>query len=509
MSRRPWSAVVGAPASTRRSSLVFGAAMVASTVGQAAWLVAGARVFTGSGFGTALTALAIYGVLQIVVDNGASFHGARLAARSDLGARDREELAHARVQLALAGAVAGLLVAAVGGAALLVAFAPFALALALFAVLNVWESYGEGRVVPYATYLVLRSAVPALVIGGVAIAGAGLPVAAVGLCEIAAVALAGAGAGRWLLPRGRPRIRSRTWRSVFDIGAPSLVWQYDFAVATILLGVSGRTSAAAVCGVTLRLLSGVQGVSGAVLAALFPRLARSVAPAGGDLRASRLTAWGIVWFSHATVLATAIAAPLLVRAFLDTSGSREQTTLVLGVGGAAAAGLVLQQSFIMVAGGRERRLLRAFASGAGVITLVGVLAAAAGGRDAATIAVAGFVAGQVLTLWLLLRGDRGQARDAGGALLAAGGAAIPGLALGLALAGDRRAELAAWIAAASVAFAAAGAVRLRRRARDEQARQDDQRGDVDDRIGEVQEDVEVERERDRGREVGVDPDDGH
>lgn len=443
--------------STRRSSLTFGAAMVASNLAQAAWLIAGARVFSDTGFGTALTAQAMYGVLQIVVDNGAGFHGARLAARRDLEAQSRNELAHARLLLALVGSVAGLLIASVGGGTLLLAFAPFTAGLCLFAVLNIWEPYGEGRVLPYAIYLVLRSVVLAVVVGAFAIIDAGLPVAAVGLCEVAAVTITGIGFAQWLLPRGASRVRRRTWRSLFDIGFPALITQYNFAVTTIVLGVSGRTSAAAVSGVTFRLLSGVQGVNGAAVAAIFPRLARSKAPEGGDLRASRLAAWGIVAVSYLAVLATAIAAPLLVFGFLATSAEAEQATLVLGAGGAASAGLVMHQSFSLLARGLERRLLRSFAMGAAVITLAAAVAAISGGEGGLLIAAGGFVVGQVLTLSLLFRGAAtgGEERRANRALLAVAGGVIPCIAVALALSGEHRIWIAATLAAISAVIAAA------------------------------------------------------
>lgn len=450
--------------STRRSSLVFGGAIVIGNLGQAAWLVAGARVFDAGSFGIALTAQAMYGVLQIVVDNGAGFHGARLAARDDLHGDRRNELAHARLILALGGGLVGLLVAGIGGIELVRAFAPFAGALCLFALLNVWEPYGEGRMLPYATYLVLRSVVLAGVVGAVALAGGSLPLEVIGLCELGAIAASGVALGGWLLPSGRPRVLRRTWRSIFDIGSQALIVQYNFAVLTIILGVTGRTTAAAVTGVAFRVLSGLQSVNGIVVTATFPRLAGAAKSGEAPDRTSRAAAWGIVGASALALLGTAMTASLLVRGFLDSASDPAQVTLVVGVGAAAAAGLVMQQGFAFVAAGLERHLLRAMAPGAALITLAGAVAAWTGGEHSPIVAVAGFSAGQIVTLALLMRAQSGGRPLGRGdrALLAAAGAALPAIAVLLAAAGDLRPWIAAILTALVVLCLAVAGKPLRR-----------------------------------------------
>ena len=443
--------------STRKSSAVFGGAIVIGSLGQAAWLVAGARVFDGADFGLALTAQAMYGVLQIVVDNGAGFHGARLAARRDLTIDGRNELAHARVVLALCGALIGLLIASIGGLDLVRAFAPFAVALYLFALLNVWEPYGEGRMLPYAAYLVLRSVLLAAVVGVVAVAGASLPLELVGLCEAGAVLVTGAFFASWALPRGRPRVHRLTWRSIFDIGSQALIVQYNFSVLTIIFGVTGRTTAAAVSGVAFRVLSGLQSVNGIVVTAMFPQLAGGATGEERDARMSRVAAWGIVGVSAVALLCTAMSASLLVRGFLDLASEAAQVTLVVGVGAAAAAGLVMQQGFAFVAGGRERRLLRAVAPGAVVITFSGGAASWLGGESAPIVAVAGFLIGQTLTLTLLMRSqaaacplDRSER-----ALIAVACGGLPSLAALLAAAGALRPWISAGLLAGAVLLLAA------------------------------------------------------
>lgn len=444
--------------SARRSSLVFGAAIVVGNLGQAAWLVAGARVFDGGHFGIVLTAGAMYGVLQMVVDNGAGFHGARLAARDDLGVGQRNELAHARLLLALAGAFAGLLLAGVGGVDLLRAFAPYAAALPLFALLNVWEPYGEERMLPLAAYLVLRSVLLAAVVGAAAIAGAAIPLALVGLCEVAAIGLTATVFATWLVPHGRPGVGSSVWRSIFDIGSPALVVQYNFAVATIILGVTGRTVAAAVAGVALRLLNGMQSINGIAVTVTFPRLARNATGEGREARLSRISAWGIVAVSGFALLATAMCAPLLARGFLDSSRDVAQSTIVIAMSAAAATGLVMHQCFALVARGLERELLRAALSGAVVITGAGALAGVSGSEISPAIAVAGFALGQTVTLILLRRAHATGAEPgvrSDRALLPVAGIALPLLGVALALAGETRLWIAGGLAIIGVIGVAA------------------------------------------------------
>ena len=145
------------PSSTRRLVAVLGTATALAQLGQLLWLVAGSRSLPRTTFGAVLAAQALYGVLQIVVDSGAAFHGARLAAAQTLDAPKRASLVRIRLQLAAAAAVVTFAVGLAGGWISLQANAPFAAALVLWALFNYWEPYGLGDARPMSVYLVLAS----------------------------------------------------------------------------------------------------------------------------------------------------------------------------------------------------------------------------------------------------------------------------------------------------------------------------------------------------------------
>lgn len=186
---------------------------------------------------------------------------------------------------------------------------------------------------------------------------------------------------------------------------PAVITQYEFGVATIILGLTGHTAAAAVTGVTTRLLTGLQGVNGVAVAALFPRLASRARGSSGDQQA-RLAGVGIVALSISALLVVAASAPFLGRIFLDSDAAAVTDAMVVGIGGAAACGLVMHLTFALVARGLERGIPARSSIGAAVTTLGASAAAIIGGDSAAGIAMSGFVVGQVLTLVLLLGIDR-------------------------------------------------------------------------------------------------------
>lgn len=443
---------------TARPSLVFGAAVIASHACQVIWLIAAVRVLPDGTLGSALAAQALYGVLQIVVDNGAAFHGARLAARGSLTVEERGLVVRARLELATVCAALGLALAALAGGEMLEAFAPYGVALALFSLLNVWEPYGEGRVGPYAGYLAARSGVVAVVLGGAAAVGAEVPVAVVGGCEIVAVLSVGILARAWSAPSrsGQPPVE--LWRAIRDVGAPALVTQYTFAVGTIALGLAGRTEPAAINGVATRLLTGLQGLNGIAATTLFPRLART-APDTRDTEQARAAAAGVVALSLAALAVTAVAAPLLGQLFLEDDSAAVTDALVIALSAAAASGLIMHITFALVARHRERGVAARSAAGAAVTTAVAIAAAISGGPSTAAVTAAGFVAGQILTLGLLLRlASRMSLLDVvspTAALLA--GVAAPAAAIAVVGGGD----LALALPVASALAAAIVAVRSR------------------------------------------------
>jgi O-antigen/teichoic acid export membrane protein len=191
---------------------------------------------------------------------------------------------------------------------------------------------------------------------------------------------------------------------VASIGGPALISQYCLAAGTVILGLAGRTPAAASLAVGVRLLSGLQGLQGAVAAAAFPRLARGGASVrrGRDERVNRRTLAVIVLSSGAALAVAALAARPLTRLLLVHGGRRDELVMLLALSAATASGTTLQLSFALVARHLERRIVSASLCGAGAITAGAILAAvAAGRRDAALVAAASFVAGQLLTAAML------------------------------------------------------------------------------------------------------------
>jgi len=421
-----------------RSSVVFTTAVIGGNLGQLAWLIGGVRALPGGHFGTVLAAQALYMVLQVIADNGTSFLGARRSARGELGDAQRMEIVHARVLLAGACAIAGLLIAMAGGTDLLAAFAPFASALMLFSILNVWERYGRGDVTPYAGYLLLRSVFIGSLAGAVALSGGQLPLMAAGGCELAAILVVGMGCSAWALPRGVPRVALSTWRATRDIGVPAVLTQYNLAIGTVALAIAGHTSAAAICGVAFRLLMGLQGLNGAVGSAVFPLLARTGDRQSPHGRASQLAAAAGLVLTGIALSVVAVAADPLAHVLLDRQGAVEEAALIAGVGAAGATGLFMHRSFALVAGTEERLLRSASAFGALVVTGGVVVALLVGGVSSSLVVLAAFTAGQVVAL--LIIGTAGAGADRHLTVVAIG--VLPPIAAVMAVSDGARVPLA-------------------------------------------------------------------
>ncbi len=392
-----------------RSSVVFTAAVVVGNLAQVVWLIGGVRALPGGHFGTVLAAQALYGALQVITDNGTSLLGARWSASGALDAARRQEVVRARVLLGGGCTLAGLAIATAGGPELLEAFTPFALALMLFSILNVWERYGRGDIAPYAGYLLLRSLLLGFVAGAMALNGGTLPLSAAGACEVAAIVLVGVGWSAWALPRGGLRVAASTWRAVRDIGVPAVLTQYNLAVGTVALAIAGNPSAAAITGVALRLLLGLQGLNGAMGSAVFPLLARAGGRESPHAQASRLaTAVGLLLAGVALAVVGLLAGPI-VGLLLNRQGAVEEAAVILGVGAAGATGVVMHRSFALVAGIEERLLRSAAGFGALVVTTGAVGSLFIDGRAASLSVLAAFTAGQVVTLMII--GSAGSGAD--------------------------------------------------------------------------------------------------
>lgn len=387
--------------STGRRVLYLGGAAVAGNLAQLAWLAAGSRTATTSVFAAVLAAQALYGVLQVLVDNGPAFHGARLAASGELDDGMRRSLVLMRLRLAGFAGCVGLAIAAAGGMTTFFAFLPFAVALAAFALLNVWEPYGRGNSAPWATYLALRSVGLAAAAALFLALDVSFPVALAGGVEcgiIAATALA----FRLHPLRGLHQTLSAAPApigTITRIGLPALVGQAALASGTVLLNTVGLAAAAATYGVGLRLLTGMNAGNGVIVTALFPRLARATgswAKVEEDDEAVRLILRSLTGVCALASAASMLLAPALGHAFLGRSGAEAEATMVLVLGVAGASVSIMVVTSVLVARREEAIVLGSYALGA-ALTLMGGLAVivAAPGRPALVMAGA-LAAGQCL-----------------------------------------------------------------------------------------------------------------
>ncbi len=353
-------------------------------------------------FGSVLAAQALYGVLQFVIDNGSGFHGARLAAAGRLDANARASLVRLRLQVALPAIVLVGGVGAVGGRELLEAVSPFTLALALFALLTHWERFGLGDSGPWSAYLILRGVGPAAT-ALVFLAAAGrLPVFVPGLVECAVVGVVG------LAFRLRPStnlVRALSaargpWRSAVDIGLPTLIGQFGLAAGTILLGMFGRPVAAAEFAVSVRLLTGVNQLSGVLATAFFPDLARSGSASDGDEGAMRSAITLI--FQVMVALVALVNTALLFRTsfvvgiFLEHPSLDAQRTALVTLGASGASSYLVLVTLVLIARHGERSFLPIFALGTAVTVAAGLVVSVADPRSASLWMASGLAAGQLL-----------------------------------------------------------------------------------------------------------------
>ena len=390
----------------RRASGVLGVAILASNAGQIAWLAAGRGAFGPGHFGAVLAAQSLYGLLQMVLDNGASWEGARHAAAGTLTTDRRAALIRARTILAAASAVATLAVGLVGDQRMLIASSPFVVALLLFALLNVWEPLGQGRMGPYATLVGGRSLALATVTLGASALGWHLPLIAPGCVECAVILLAAA-----VARQPRPRFSSAEttpWATIGRVGTPAVVLQYNLAIGTVLLGISGRVAAAATLGVTARVVSGLGSIQGAAATALFPRLARTPKwrPTDANLAGTGVALTALV--ALVGLAATLLGGGLIAAGFLGRHDAPTRAALMLGVSGAAGAGITVQLVLILIALRLERSVFPALGTGAAVVTAGTIAGTLVAGAEGVTVVAAAFAAGQALTATMLARACSGR-----------------------------------------------------------------------------------------------------
>jgi O-antigen/teichoic acid export membrane protein len=355
---------------------VFGGATALGQLSQLLWLVAGSRVLSRGDFGRVLAAQALYGVLQLAVDNGPAFFGARLAAAGRLTLGERGRIVRLRLQLGFGAGAVALAIGAAGGGRFWAAVSTFVPALVLFAVLRYWEPFGYGDGRPWSAYLVLRSAGPALAAGVFALVSVHFPVFVPGLVEcgvILVVALA------FRLTPFRDvvlalRAPRGPWRGALAIGVPTVIGQLGLFAGPVLLGAFGSAAAAAIVAVGVRLITGINQIAGIIATAIFPRLASRLDLAEGRDESKLFVIGGAVVIAVVGASgAFACALPgFVVNLFLHHRSAEAETSVILAVSAAAAATLTLLATMLLIARGFERVLLRVYGA-ATAVTLTGDL----------------------------------------------------------------------------------------------------------------------------------------
>ena len=409
----------------------FGSALALGQAAQFVWLAAGSRALSTGDFGRVLAAQALYGLLQVVMDTGSTYYGARLAAAGTLDDGALGSITALRLVLAGAAGCVLLIAGALGGPRSFAAMAPFALATVLFALFRYWQSFGHGDSRPLSAYVVLRGAGPAGVALFFAGAGVGFPLPLAGAIECGAIVLI-ATTFR-LRPLEALRLASRAralpWRAVLDVALPFAASQAILTLGTVLLALTGSAVAAAVFGVATRLLTGVNQVAGVVTGSLFPWLARP-----GDLKgADVLHGVRAILIAAGAASCVAFAAPsLIVRSLLGHDAPNATATVVIAVSLAAATSYVLLITTILIARHHESEVSWVFLVGtivavAGAVAVVVLQPAAVSTWMAASLGCAQIVLTSLLA-WrarrILASAARAISEGAVGALVLAGAGSL-------------------------------------------------------------------------------------
>ena len=409
----------------------FGSALALGQAAQFVWLAAGSRALSTGDFGRVLAAQALYGLLQVVMDTGSTYYGARLAAAGTLDDGALGSITALRLVLAGAAGCVLLIAGALGGPRSFAAMAPFALATVLFALFRYWQSFGHGDSRPLSAYVVLRGAGPAGVALFFAGAGLGFPLPLAGAIECGAIVLI-ATTFR-LRPLEALRLASRAralpWRAVLDVALPFAASQAILTLGTVLLALTGSAVAAAVFGVATRLLTGVNQVAGVVTGSLFPWLARP-----GDLKgADVLHGVRAILIAAGAASCVAFAAPsLIVRSLLGHDAPNATATVVIAVSLAAATSYVLLITTILIARHHESDVSWVFLVGtivavAGAVAVVALQPTAVSTWMAASLGCAQVVLTSLLA-WrarrILVSAARAISEGALGALVLAGAGSL-------------------------------------------------------------------------------------
>ncbi len=389
--------------SVRRSAAIFGAATVMGHASQLVWLAAGSRAMSPDTFGKVLAAQTLYAVLQILVDIGTATLGARTVARGELDDASLGELVRIRMVLVLGVVPVAVGLGVLGISGSLLATAPFVAALVLFGALNVWMPYGAGDARPWATYMFIRSALPAGVATAFVVAGTSFPAPLAGALECLVLVVVMVIFGQRPLAELRLALAARggPWRAVLAIGSPPVLAQTSMAAGTFILSGSGRPAAAGVFAACVRLLSGLNAINGIVATAMYPRLAQSGrAATTGDTALVTIALQLIALLAAGVTGVCVLAGEAITSAFIGVSTSQAATALVLTTAAALPLGNIIMFSYQLVARGHERDSLLPFGVGAVATIGSGLVAVAAAGPRVDLVAAA-LVGGQLLAQALL------------------------------------------------------------------------------------------------------------
>ncbi|MEA2177902.1 MAG: hypothetical protein QOG77_1199, partial [Solirubrobacteraceae bacterium] len=300
-----------------RRSLVLVAGTATGQLAQLLWLVASSRAMSGHALGVMLTAQALYLTLQVFVDGGAWLYGARAAASGTVDDVLRGQITSVRLQLAALGAAGSVAFALLAGGALPSAVLPYTLALVLFAVMNTWESFGEGRHGPYIAYLALRSITPGVVAWAVLAVGAEQAVWTPGVAEIGTLLVVALAFRLRPLRALRRALASRRgpWRAIMGVTFCQTASVAMVAVGTLTLSAAGAAAAAGTLAVGIKVMAGSATLIASGALGFFGSISRQHADGqeGNADDFARAVA-ALSWLTVAVATCAALSAPVLATA---------------------------------------------------------------------------------------------------------------------------------------------------------------------------------------------------
>jgi len=461
----------GSPASGERRMSVrgraatFGTATLVGHLSQFAWLGFGSRTMSSETFAAVLAAQVTYGFLQIVIDNGPGLYGARLSASQGIGTELRGSIVRVRMELGAVCAALGVVVGASGGVPSLRATLPFALALFLFAALNYWEPYGHGDIRPWSAYVVLRAAAPA----GLAVLYFGrhepFPLWLAGLAECAVI-ITVAGAFRlrtYEAARAALSAQRGPWKSVTRIGLPVVVGQLGFACGTVVLNATGAAAAAAVFAVGIRLVTGLNQLTGTLATALFPQLAAEARDDDLNVRGVSITSRVLVLLSFSATALLMFEPGLITSMLITHSADTADAAVIVTLSTSCATGFLVLFTLVMLARSGEAVFLRVYGTATAVVVAGSVAVILTPAPRAATMACV-FCGGQLAGMTVLARRAGAALRSVEAIVHRTARAAAMLAALGATAAAvpAARPAIATATVLCAVIFALAGTMRRRR-----------------------------------------------